>query len=84
MYIIVACGDSLYILLTCLRVSAATQACGVPGGQSVGLWWSPAEGLVRPHIYTDAGLFLTELRLENVYVVGGDVGRSELEIDIDM
>lgn len=40
----------------------AAQACGVPSGQSVGLWWSPAEGLACTHICTAAGPFLTQSR----------------------
>lgn len=66
LYIMVAGGDSVYMALTCLCVLSAAQACGVPSGQSVGLWWSPAEGLANIHIYTDAGPFFTEPRLENV------------------
>ena len=47
--------------LACATLSAA-QACGVPSGQSVGLWWSPAEGLAHTHVYTAAGPFLTRSR----------------------
>lgn len=45
-----------------LFVPTAAQARGLPSGQSVGLWWSSAEGLVHTHIYTTAG----QSRLESV------------------
>ena len=45
----------------CLSPPAA-QACGVPGGQPVGLCWSPAQGLACTHISTAARRLLTHSR----------------------
>lgn len=51
----------------CVYTLLAARACCVPGGQSVGLWGSSAEGLALTHSCTAADPFLLLLLTKHRY-----------------